>query len=95
MIVNPLSTQVTSSTGFCTVFTTLEIFDANGSTVAFTSDIRGAALRWPAYCSAYLDYETGGDAGGHVGNFALHGAVDILEAGDGADAIVEAASAGG
>ena len=44
VIVNPLSTQVASSTGFCTVFTTLEIFDANGSTVAFTSDVRGTAL---------------------------------------------------
>jgi hypothetical protein len=30
--------------GFCTVMTTLEIFDINGSTVALTSDTRSTGV---------------------------------------------------
>ena len=42
VIVNPSPTPVGSPApvGYCSVFTTLEVFDANGSTVALTSDTR-------------------------------------------------------
>ncbi len=40
--INPAPTPVDSpaTVGYCSVLTTLEIFDANGSTVALTSDTR-------------------------------------------------------
>jgi hypothetical protein len=41
VVINPTVTPAPSTApGFCTVFTTLEIFDATGSTVALTSDTR-------------------------------------------------------
>jgi hypothetical protein len=41
VVINPTVTPApTTAPGFCTVFTTLEIFDANGSTVSLTSDTR-------------------------------------------------------
>lgn len=42
VVINPAPTVVESPAvvGNCTVFTTLEIFDANGSTVSLTSDTR-------------------------------------------------------
>jgi hypothetical protein len=46
VVVNPSVTPAASpaAIGFCTVFTTLEIFDATGSTVALTSDTRALGL---------------------------------------------------
>jgi len=42
VVVNPGATGLASAAtvGLCSVFTTLEIFDGTGNTVAFTSDIR-------------------------------------------------------
>jgi hypothetical protein len=42
VVVNPSPTPVGSpaAVGYCSVMTTLEIFDASGSTVALTSDTR-------------------------------------------------------
>jgi hypothetical protein len=40
----PASISSTATNGYCTVFTTLEIFDASGSTVAFTSDTRPVGM---------------------------------------------------
>ncbi len=46
VVVNPTPTPVESPapTGFCTVMTTLEVFDNTGSTVALTSDTRAVGL---------------------------------------------------
>jgi hypothetical protein len=46
VVINPAPTPVESpaAVGYCTVFTTLEIFDAAGSTVAFTSDTRPVGM---------------------------------------------------
>lgn len=45
VLVNPTLTPASTSTpGYCTVFTTLEIFDATGSTVSSTSDTRATSL---------------------------------------------------
>ena len=42
VVINPAPTSVESpaAVGYCGVFTTLEVFDASGSTVALTSDTR-------------------------------------------------------
>jgi hypothetical protein len=46
VVVNPAPTPVASpaAVGFCTVMTTLEIFDITGSTVALTSDTRSTGV---------------------------------------------------
>lgn len=48
VVVNPTSVPAsissTATNGYCAVFTTLEIFDANGSTVALTSDTRPVGM---------------------------------------------------
>ena len=59
VVVNPSPTPVASpaTVGYCTVVTTLEIFDATtGSTVALTSDTRamGTAFVVPAFSAAPL-----------------------------------------
>jgi hypothetical protein len=55
VLINPTLTPASTITpGFCSVFTTLEVFDANGSTVSLTSDTRAAvpSLLVPAVVSA-------------------------------------------
>jgi hypothetical protein len=46
VVVNPSPTPIASpvATGYCNVFTTLEILDANSVTVALTSDTRAVGL---------------------------------------------------
>ena len=46
VVVNPTSGPIVSpvAVGFCSVFTTLEIFDGSGSTVSLTSDTRPIGL---------------------------------------------------
>jgi hypothetical protein len=43
VVVNPTETTTTTA-GFCTLFTTLEIYDATGSTVSSTSDTRALGI---------------------------------------------------
>ena len=47
VVINPSPTPVASpaAIGYCSVFTTLEVFDATGSTVSLTSDTRPIGLQ--------------------------------------------------